>query len=211
MSARTYLDHDWYDGGIPGNVVIGRHVYVDTSHCFEAFHSSEHPGLVLGEASGVYDRTAFVVGPEGKITVGPYTCLNATYLICNDQITIGAHCLLAWGSVITDTWLDPQVPLPARRGVLKQAAHDPHRRIPPAERPRPVVLEDNVWLGFDAVVLPGVRLGQGSLIGCRTIISEDVPPYAIVVGDPARVIRYLEPDDTEEAQAAAFREYLRGG
>lgn len=207
---RTYIEHDWYEGGIPGNVVVGKNVYIDTSYSFAEFLSVRYPGLILEDASGVYDRTAFVVGPEGYIIVGPYTCLNATYLICNDRITIGAHCLMAWGVVITDTWLESKTLIETRRSVLQNVASEPSRRLPPISTPRPVTLEDNVWVGFESVVLPGVTLGRGCLIGCKTILNEDVPPYAVVVGDPARIIRYLDPDDTEEARMHVLKEYSRG-
>ena len=85
-------------------------------------------------------------------------------------------------------------------------ASDPNRMMPPLEPPLPVVLEDNVWVGFDSVVLPGVRLGRGCIIGSKTVISEAVEPYAVVVGSPPRVVRYLEPDDTEESRQMALRE-----
>jgi len=61
-----------------------------------------------------------------------------------------------------------------------------------------------VWVGFDSVILPGVTIGRGSIIGSKTIVEEDVPAYSIVVGNPARLVRRLEPDDTESARADAF-------
>jgi acetyltransferase-like isoleucine patch superfamily enzyme len=74
-----------------------------------------------------------------------------------------------------------------------------------------VVIEDNVWVGFDTVILPGVRLGRGCVIGCKTVIAADVPPYAVVAGSPPRVIRMLAPDDTEEARQEALARCLRQG
>lgn len=191
----TTLAYDWYRGVVPSNVVLGRDVYVDTTYSFAPLLSKEERALVMGEASGAYDRTTFVVGTHGRITVGAYTVLNATTLVCNEWITIGAHCLLAWGSVVTDTWPDAGVSLDARRRALRAAAADPHRRLPPVSGPRPVTLEDNVWIGFDAVVLPGVTIGRGAVVGCKTIVRESVPPYAVVAGDPARIIRTLDPED----------------
>jgi acetyltransferase-like isoleucine patch superfamily enzyme len=194
----TVLAYDWYRGGIPANVILGRDVYVDTAYSFAPFSSDEKRALVMGDASGAYDRTAFVVGARGRVTVGAYTVLNATTLVCNERITIGAHCLLAWGSVVTDTWPEPRASIAARRRALHAAAADPLRRLPPVSTPLPVTLEDNVWIGFDAVILPGVTIGRGAIVGCKTIVRESIPPYAVVVGDPARIIRTLHPDDGEE-------------
>lgn len=207
---RIYLDWDWYGGGIPANVEFGRDVYIDTAYGFASYFSGDEAGLRLGDATGAYDRTTFVVGHDGRVSVGAYTVLNGTYLVCHGRIEIGDHCLVAWGSVITDTWAGvADAPMRARRAALRQAAADPSRILPPVAAPRPVRLEDNVWVGFDSVVLPGVTLGRGSIVGCKTVVGEDVPPYAVVAGDPARIIRYLDADDTPEARALALREYAR--
>lgn len=209
IGERTYLEHDWYAGGIPGNVRLGKNVYIDTAYGFASFASEREPGLTLGDASGAYDRTSFIVGRRGRINVGAYTVLNGTYLVCQDEINIGSHCLIAWGSVFTDCWLDSNVPLAARHEVLHRASLDPSRKLEAVATPRPITLEDNVWVGFDSVVLPGVRINRGAVVGCKTIISEDVPPYAVVVGNPARVIRFLDPEDTTERREAALREHSR--
>jgi len=54
----------------------------------------------------------------------------------------------------------------------------------------PTVVEDDVWIGARATILSGVRIGRGAIVGAGSVVAKDVPPYAIVVGNPARVIRY---------------------
>lgn len=214
-AAGVRLEHDWYPGVVPPNVVLGRDVYVDTTYGFDAFASERQPGLVLGDATGAYDRASFLVGPRGEVTVGAYTVLNGVYLVCHDRIAIGSHALLAWGAVITDSWLPPGIfgdapaALAARRAILRAAARHPERRLGAFDAPRPVTLEDNVWVGFDAVILPGVTLGRGCVVAAKTVVAEDVPPYAVVAGSPPRVVRVLDPDDTPEARERALRTYGR--
>ena len=203
------LEYDWYGRGLPANLWIGRDVYIDSAYGFAPFRSQRTPGLVLGDASGAYDRATFVVGPQGVVSVGEYTVLNGTCLVANDRITIGSHCLLAWGSVLTDTWIDARSSPAARRAMLRAVASDPGRHLGPVEPPRPVTLEDNVWIGFDSVVLPGVTIGRGAIVGCKTLVTTDVAPYEVVVGDPLRVVRRLDPDDTAEARELALREHLK--
>lgn len=208
-SARTYLPDDWYPIGIPPNIVIGNDVYIDSSYGFAAFNSREEPGLVVGEASGIYDRAAMVVGQRGRVTVGSYTVLNGTYIVCEDRVDIGSHCLLAWGVVITDSWTAATLSVRDRRAALGATAESTTRHFPAAGAPRPVVVEDNVWVGFDAVILPGVRVGRGAIIGARTIVSESIPPYAVVAGNPQRILRHIHPDDTAAAREEAFATLIK--
>ena len=66
-------------------------------------------------------------------------------------------------------------------------------------RSSPVVLEHDVWVGHGAVVLPGLRIGTGAAIGAGTIVTKDVPPFAVVVGNPGRVLRLRFPEPVIEA------------
>ena len=67
-----------------------------------------------------------------------------------------------------------------------------------------VVIGNDVWLGAGCVVLSGVRIGDGAVIGCRAVVSRDVPPYAIVAGNPARMVRSRF-DDSQVARLLAAR------
>lgn len=53
----------------------------------------------------------------------------------------------------------------------------------------PVVIEDHVWIGFGAIVLKGVTLGTGCVIGAGAVVTHDIPPYCVAIGNPAKVIR----------------------
>lgn len=62
--------------------------------------------------------------------------------------------------------------------------------------PRPVIIEDDVWIGARVIILPGVNIGKGAIIAAGAIVTRDVEPYSIVGGVPAKVIRYrLETDN----------------
>lgn len=207
---RIYLDDDWYSGGLPANVQLASGVYVDTSYGFTQFFSAQPHALTIQEGSGCYDRCSMIVSEEGRIEVGRYCILNGSTLLCKQQISIADHCMLAWGSVITDNWFDASLLSTTQRNLLLQAvAADSQRRHPFFGDAQPVVLEENCWVGFDAVILPGVRLGRGCVVGCKTVITEDVPPYAVVTGSPARVVRYLTPNDTEEEKQKALQIHVR--
>jgi acetyltransferase-like isoleucine patch superfamily enzyme len=207
-NGRSYIEGDWFARGVPGNVVAAPDAYLDTSYGFAAFHSELEEGMYIGTGTGCYDRATFITGPAGRIRVGRFVILNGTTLISRNSIVIGDHCMLAWGSVLTDSeWVDRQSRT-ERRAALRAAAADPDRPLPFFGDTAPVVLEDNCWVGFDAVVTAGVRLGRGCIVGGKSVVRADVPPYAVAVGNPARIIRYLEADDTPEARSKVFSTYL---
>jgi len=62
---------------------------------------------------------------------------------------------------------------------------------------KPVVIGDYVWVGMNAAILPGVTVGEGAIIGLGAVVAKDVPPRAIVVGNPGRVIGYRDEESYE--------------
>jgi acetyltransferase-like isoleucine patch superfamily enzyme len=206
---RTFIDYDWFDCGIPANVICSEQVYIDTSYGFAAFHSVLPVAMTMGKASGCYDRASFLTGEKGMIEIGEFNILNGCVFICNKKIKVGNHCMFAWGSVVTDSWNMRHFPTTGqRREIIIASANDNCRIMPSDYAPKPVIIEDNVWVGFDAVVLSGVRLGRSCIIGSKSVVAENVPPYAVVAGNPAKIIRYLQPDDTSEIITNLLQEYL---
>lgn len=62
----------------------------------------------------------------------------------------------------------------------------------------PIVIEDDVWIGAAAIILKGVRVGRGAIVAAGAVVTKDVPPYAIVGGNPARIIRSRAPGATTD-------------
>jgi len=198
MMSLNRIQGDWYDGVIPSNVELGVNAHIDTSYGLALIDSTRRPCLIMAAGSGSY-TTSFVIGPNGRVTVGSCTCLNSPFLICQESITIGSHCLVSWGAVITDTDLGQRESRGTNQQMLRRAAADPDRRLAPLTRPLPVIIEDAVWIGFGSVVMPGVTVGRGSVIGCKTVVDQDIPPYVVVAGNPLRVVRELDPPGRDQS------------
>jgi len=62
-----------------------------------------------------------------------------------------------------------------------------HTKLPQSD---PVIIEDHVWIGTRAVILPGVRIGSRAVIGAGSIVTKDIPPRCVAAGNPARVLRH---------------------
>ncbi|CAG6396410.1 Galactoside O-acetyltransferase [Actinacidiphila cocklensis] len=79
----------------------------------------------------------------------------------------------------------------------------PSRRTDFGRFSEPIVIEDKVWIGSNVVVLPGVRIGYGSVIGAGSVVSRDIPPMVVAVGVPCRVVRPITDDDLTTRTAEA--------
>ncbi|MCB9159898.1 MAG: CatB-related O-acetyltransferase [Caldilineaceae bacterium] len=71
-------------------------------------------------------------------------------------------------------------------------------RLQGYQRFPPVRIEDDVWIGARAIILPGVTIGQGAIIGAGAVVTKDVPAYAVCAGNPARVLRLRTQEENEQ-------------
>ncbi len=76
-------------------------------------------------------------------------------------------------------------------GTSDRSVLDTQPNLRPLYSKGKVIIEDNVWIGEMSCIMPGVRIGYGSIIGASSVVTHDVPPYSVVAGNPARVIKSL--------------------
>ena len=55
---------------------------------------------------------------------------------------------------------------------------------------KPIIIAPNCWIGSKVIILPGVTVNEGSVIGAGSVVSKDIPPYAVVCGNPAKIVKY---------------------
>jgi acetyltransferase-like isoleucine patch superfamily enzyme len=194
LTADRRLEGDWFDGVIPQNVALAETAHLETSYSFLLYRSRARDAVRIGHGSTVYIGGMFDVGPRGQVHIGKFSLINGAWFICDGKIEIGDHALIAWNVVFMDTYrmpIDPQ----ARRRQLRKISTAKERRPLGNFPAKPIKIGRNVWIGFDCVVLPGVTIGEGSIVGARSVVASDVPPFTIVAGNPARVIRKIENDE----------------
>jgi maltose O-acetyltransferase len=105
-------------------------------------------------------------------------------------VVIGARSVINFGSLLDGRRFPIQIGDDVSIGpeaAILTLGHDP--RSPEfADRGGPVSIGDHAWIGFRAIVLPGVTIGEGAVVGAGAVVSRDVPPFMIVAGNPARPI-----------------------
>jgi len=188
------LSWDWYEGEIPDNAKIDPTAYVETTYSFRFFRSRLPAGVEYGVGASTYLGTMFDVGPDGRVKLGNYALVHGARIICDSEIVIGDHALISWNVVLMDTYRLPVNAADRRPEVKRVPASE--FRIAAADVPaQPIHIKSNVWIGFESCLLPGVTIGEGSIVGARSVVTSDVPPFTIAAGNPARIVRSLTPEE----------------
>jgi acetyltransferase-like isoleucine patch superfamily enzyme len=191
------LSWDWYPGVIPENVIADESAYIETTYSFHLYRSQAPVGVRIGRGASIYLATMFDVGANGRLSIGDYALINGARIICDSEIEIGDNVLISWNVVLMDTYRVPIDPV-ARRWELERAPFRSPRRLDSGVSARPIHIGRNVWIGFDACVQAGVTIGEGAVVGARSVVTEDVEPFSLVAGNPARPIRKLERGETSD-------------
>ena len=176
----------WTQGPLPPNVRLGANTLITGELAFKRFHSREDGALVIG-AQGTMDGVHFDLGEKGRMIVGDYCYFTNAVLLCELEVRIGNYVVIGWNATIADTDFHPIAPAERIADAIACSPLGKGRRRPEVLK-RPVIIEDDVWIGPNATILKGVRIGAGAFIEAGSLVTRDVPPRARVLGNPAQVI-----------------------
>ena len=130
---------------------------------------------------------------EGKIGEGSYVGAPM-HIVCPDMVTIGDRCYINGGILMMargGVTIEDDVQIAANVQLLANN-HDLYdRQILTC---KPVLIREGAWIGAGATVLPGLCVGRHAVVGAASVVTKDVPDYAVVAGNPARIIKYLDPE-----------------
>jgi len=153
-------------------------------------HSRRERGAIRIGDCGVVRGELLVFPHGGSIRIGDWVYVGPGSKIWSSSeggIVIGNRVLISHNVNIHDTDAHP---IDAKRrfdqtGAILTTGHPPQIEGIIA---RPVVIGDDAWIGFNASILKGVTIGEGAVVGACSVVTRDVPPYSIVVGNPARIV-----------------------
>jgi acetyltransferase-like isoleucine patch superfamily enzyme len=117
--------------------------------------------------------TFFTISKESEIVIGDHSGASGATLVAVNSIKIGSHVLIGANCTIVDNDFHNS---------------DPSVRIDGEIPGRPVIIEDNVFLGFNCMVLKGVTIGENSVIGANSVVINNIPRNSIAIGNPCKVI-----------------------
>lgn len=121
-----------------------------------------------------------------EINIGEHCNFGAyNHITCINKITIGDNCLTGKGVTITDN----------SHGEISRDLLDMAPNMRKVVSKGPVVIGNNVWIGEKATILPNVSIGDGAIVAANAVVNKDVPPYCVVAGIPAIIVKDLREDN----------------
>lgn len=176
----------WSHGTPPENVTLGANTVVTGDLAFKRFHSRAPNALRIG-AHGTIDGVHFDLGENGRVTIGDYCYFTNAVLLCELEMQIGNYVVIGWNATLADSDFHPIAPAVRIADAIACSPSGKGRPRPPVAS-KPIVIEDDVWIGPNATILKGVRIGTGAWIEPGSMVTRDVPAGARVMGNPAQVI-----------------------
>ena len=126
---------------------------------------------------------------NSHIKVGNYTFIGANTNIGDNCIGIGSYCSIGQNCLI-----GPNIHPSSRMSTSAVFYSKSWGVVDYSEKKelnsRPVKIENDVWIGAYAIIMPGVSIGNGAIIGANSVVTKNVPAYAVVVGVPAKILKY---------------------
>ena len=183
----TTLPGDWFGGRIPANIVVGTNTVIDSSFCFKHYFAVGPIGLRIGDHTTIW-RASLAAEQNAVIEIGDYCYIANASLVCSQRITIGSRVMIAGGVTIADSDFHPLEPAARLADTIALSPVGDRTRRPRVDS-APVVIEDDVWIGYNATILKGVRIGAGAVVAPGSLVIRDVSPGVEVAGNPARVVK----------------------
>jgi len=147
--------------------------------------------IKIGERTHVRGKL-LVFAYGGEIIIGNYSYVGAGSRIhSGEQVIIGNNVLISHNVNIADTNSHELCHLERSAG-FKNLITFGHSQYKGNVRSAPIYIEDYAWIGFNAVLLKGVHIGEGAIVAPASVVTHDVPPFTLVAGNPAKVIRRLD-------------------
>lgn len=143
--------------------------------------------IVVGAGSMLRCRISFD-HDRGAVKIGDRCFLGASHLVCHTGITIGDDVIMSWGVTVVDhdshalAWKDRSRDISDWMQGIKN-----WDKVAVSA----VTIKDKVWIGFGVSILKGVTVGEGAVIGANAVVTKSVPPYCVVAGNPARIVKRL--------------------
>lgn len=161
----------------------------DLDLCGKSNCVADVPGSIrIGDHCRVFGTLQTQSG--GEIQIGDHTCIYLNTQIGSvERITIGSCVIISNHVHIYDNNNHPTDPDVRRKMCMEGFDGDPWRWH--HAEAKPIIIQDNVWIGEYAAVMKGVTIGEGAVIAAHAVVTKDVPPYTIAAGNPARVVKEL--------------------
>ncbi|MFZ4854981.1 MAG: acyltransferase [Desulfuromonadaceae bacterium] len=149
--------------------------------------------IVLGSSCHIKGEL-LLFGHGGHIEMGDFSYLGPnSYVWSAKKITIGNRVLISHNCNILDNDTHPLDPVERHKQFREIITCGQPKQIDLNEEE--IIIEDDVLIAANSIILKGVRIGKAAIVGAGSVVTRDVPPYTVVAGNPARIVRQLRKEN----------------
>lgn len=163
-------------------------------HMAATIHNNREQSAIQVGANTHIKGELLTFAHGGEIAIGEYCYVGEqSHIWSARKINIGNRVLISHSVNIFDSLTHPINPRERHQHYLGIITNGHPERLNLGEAP--VQIDDDVWIGCQAIILRGVTIGKGAIVAAGAVVTKDVPPLCIVAGNPARLVRHLEPHE----------------
>ena len=137
--------------------------------------------------------------PDAKVSIGNRVYIGNSTIIAKSSVSFGNDILVASGvtfydhdSHSLDSVLRDEDIKQAYTDYINEKGNYLKNKNWNVVNSKPIIIHDHTWIGIESIILKGVTIGEGAIVGARSVVTKDVPPYTIVAGNPAKVVKQID-------------------
>ena len=177
------------------SIRFGKNLRLQRLSCVFAERPSAN--IDLGDHTVIYENARIAAFGQGRIQIGECSIIGDVRISSRHQISIGKRFLTSWNVLIQDFDPHPIDPIERGRQVeymcanLRPGSSFPHTETSWSFPGTPILIGDDVWVGANATILKGARIGAGSIVATGAVVLEgEYPPKSLIAGNPARIVSH---------------------
>ncbi len=156
-----------------------------------------HNKVIVGEDCLIAANVIFE-GTGGEVLIGNRVYIGSSKIFCRNRVVFEDNILVSWGVTFYDHNSHSLDYLDRRRDITNVLAGYKNENGDylnnkdwSSVKSAQIIIKSDSWIGMDAMILKGVTVGEGAIVAARSVVSKDVPPFTVVAGNPAKIVKYL--------------------
>ena len=171
-----------------GNLILGEDCLLQAFTIFSHEYKQNFPNVTIGDGCHLMGQIE-LFSPDAKVTIGNRVSIGPnTKLFCREEITIGDDVMISWGCTLMDSNAHSLLSAERQSDVTDWKNGYQYKNWDVVAS-KPIHVQSKSWVGFNTIITKGVTLGEGTIVGCGSVVTKSTKSFSVVGGNPAVFIK----------------------